>query len=113
LWVSSSLPSFANHICPVCGFSSLHFLGFQSGMSCQSFPNKWLWGHLIMKISWHWLRIIWLCHPCSSVAFHFLLSHSQGSTKHDFASRALVGTKSCYVSKDNGIQGSGEKNMGY
>lgn len=34
----SFLPSFANHISPAWGSSCLHSLGFQAGMSCQSFP---------------------------------------------------------------------------
>lgn len=61
--------------------------------------NRWLWGHLMMTISWHWLRVTWQIHipkdgtateeeflgkghPCSSVDLHFLLIHSQGSTEH-------------------------------
>lgn len=61
--------------------------------------TRWLWGHLKMTTSWHWLRVtsqihipkdgmamgqefLGKGHPCSSVDLHFLSSHSQGSTEH-------------------------------
>ena len=93
-----------------------------------------------MKISWQYLKIIWLHRyhqilspklwyvnitgipvekdtPVLQWLFIFCCSNSQRSTKafflvkkYFFASKALMGTKSCYLQKDNGIQGPVAKN---
>ena len=93
-----------------------------------------------MKISWQYLKIIrsddtnvaispklWYVNttgipvekdtPVLQWLFIFCCSNSQRSTKafflvkkYFFASKALMGTKSCYLQKDNGIQGPVEKN---
>lgn len=99
-------------------FAQPHAVLPNNGGSGQG--TRWLWGHLMMKIPWFWRRIPIARDghgtgipgkrtPLLFCASSFSAQPFPGKQKALLASRALVGTKSCYLSEANGIQGPERK----